>query len=115
MNERRRAKARPEKKDRPKRVYWDAGQVRALRHHLGLSQRGLAWEMGTRQQTVSEWETGQYQPRGTSERLLSIIAERAAFDYVADGGGPSRAEPERGETRGRDGSPGRKRPSPQSR
>ncbi|MEE8370366.1 MAG: helix-turn-helix domain-containing protein [Dehalococcoidia bacterium] len=105
MNERRRAKARPGKKDRPKGVYWDASQVRALRQHLGLSQQGLAWEMGTRQQTVSEWETGQYQPRGTSERLLSIIAERAAFDYGAEQGGTSESA----------ASPGRKRPSPQSR
>lgn len=55
--------------------------MRALRRHLGLSQEGLAGEMGTRQQTVSEWETGLYQPRGTSARLLTIIAERAGFGY----------------------------------
>src|SRR3989304_6040086 len=60
---------------------WDAGQVRALRRHLGLSQQGLAQEMGTRQQTVSEWEAGRYRPRGTSVRLLAIIAERAGFNY----------------------------------
>ena len=105
MKERRPAEARPEKKDRYKGVYWDASQVRALRRHLGLSQRGLAWEMGTRQQTVSEWETGQYRPRGTSERLLSIIAERAAFDYLAESPGTSQSA----------ASPGQKRPSPQSR
>ena len=58
---------------------WDAGQVRALRQHLGLSQRGLAEELGTRQQTISEWETGLYQPRGTSVRLLTLVAERAGF------------------------------------
>jgi len=55
--------------------------VRALRHHLGLSQRHLAEELGVRQQTVSEWETGLYQPRGASARLLAIIAERASFQY----------------------------------
>ncbi len=60
---------------------WEAGQVRALRRHLGLSQEGMAQEMGTRQQTVSEWETGRYRPRGTSARLLGIIAERAGFEY----------------------------------
>ena len=27
-----------------------------------------------RQQTISEWETGVYQPRGMSERLLGIVA-----------------------------------------
>jgi len=62
---------------------WDAGRVRALRRHLGLSQDGLAGELGTRQQTVSEWETGQYEPRGASVKLLGIIAERAGFEYEA--------------------------------
>lgn len=65
--------------------------MRALREHLGLSQDALAEELGTRQQTVSEWETGQYQPRGTSATLLGIVAERAGFEYeamsrIVDGG-----------------------------
>jgi DNA-binding transcriptional regulator YiaG len=62
---------------------WDARRVRALRRHLGLSQDAMAGELGTRQQTVSEWETGQYQPRGTSAKLLGMIAERAGFEYEA--------------------------------
>ncbi|MBI2912527.1 MAG: helix-turn-helix domain-containing protein [Chloroflexi bacterium] len=66
---------------RPRGPAWDAGQVRALRRHLSLSQEGLAEELGARQQTVSEWETGRYRPRGTSARLLTIIAERAGFEY----------------------------------
>lgn len=65
---------------------WDARRVRALRRHLGLTQDALAEELGARQQTVSEWETGQYQPRGTSARLLSIVAERAGFAYGAGEG-----------------------------
>ena len=60
---------------------WNAERVRALRKHLRYTQRELADEMGARQQTVSEWETGMYEPRGTSARLLSIIAERAGFEY----------------------------------
>jgi DNA-binding transcriptional regulator YiaG len=60
---------------------WNAQQVRALRQHLGLTQEQMAAEMGTRQQTISEWETGQYQPRGTSTRLLTLIAERGDFRY----------------------------------
>jgi len=63
---------------------WDASGVRALRQHLGLTQQELAREMNTRQQTISEWETGLYQPRGTSEKLLTMVAERAGFEY---GGG----------------------------
>jgi DNA-binding transcriptional regulator YiaG len=62
---------------------WDARAVRALRRHMNLSQDGLAAALGTRQQTVSEWETGRYRPRGTSATLLSIIAERAEFEYQA--------------------------------
>ena len=60
---------------------WDASRVQALRRHLGLTQQQLADELGTRQQTISEWETEQYQPRGTSSRLLTLVAERAAFSY----------------------------------
>jgi DNA-binding transcriptional regulator YiaG len=71
-----------ERQDKKRRgPTWDAGQVRALRQHLGLSQRELAEEMGTRQQTISEWETGLYRPRGTSARLLTLVAERAGFRY----------------------------------
>ncbi len=62
---------------------WDSRRVRALRAHLGLSQGALAGELGVRQQTVSEWETGQYAPRGASARLLSLVAERAGFEYSA--------------------------------
>jgi DNA-binding transcriptional regulator YiaG len=66
-----------------KRRAWDGRRVKALREYLGLSQDALAAELGTRQQTVSEWETGQYQPRGASATLLGIVAERAGFEYEA--------------------------------
>lgn len=62
---------------------WDAELVRRLRRHLDLTQREFAAELNARQQTVSEWETGQYRPRGPSARLLSLIAEEAAFPYGA--------------------------------
>lgn len=67
-------------------VQWDSGGVRALRKHLGLTQQGLADEMGTRQQTISEWEIGMYKPRGASATLLTMIAERANFVYGASEG-----------------------------
>ncbi|MCJ7510504.1 MAG: helix-turn-helix domain-containing protein [Dehalococcoidia bacterium] len=69
---------------------WNAQQVRALRQHLGLTQEQMAAEMGTRQQTISEWETGRYQPRGTSARLLVLIAERGDFPYRAESRGQDR-------------------------
>lgn len=62
-------------------VNWDGQGVRALRQHLKLTQAKLAEELGTRQQTISEWETGMYKPRGTSATLLTIVAERSGFKY----------------------------------
>ena len=62
---------------------WGSKQVRALRRHLGLTQSALADQLGTRQQTISEWEKGMYQPRGASSTLLSIVAEQARFEYQA--------------------------------
>ena len=66
-----------------RRATWDAERVRALRRHLGLSQQALAAEMGARQQTISEWETGLYRPRGLSEAFLTRVAEEAGFAYEA--------------------------------
>jgi DNA-binding transcriptional regulator YiaG len=63
------------------RQRWDRSRIRALRNHLGLTQVELAEQLGIRQQTVSEWETGQYEPRGTSVTLLRLVAERNDFQY----------------------------------
>ena len=52
----------------------------ALRARLALSQAAFARELGVRQQTVSEWETGRYAPRGASARLLALFEERATYD-----------------------------------
>lgn len=68
---------------RRKRVYWDSGSIRALRNHLGMTQQELADALGMRQQTISEWETGMYKPRGGTATLLTMIAERASFEYGA--------------------------------
>jgi DNA-binding transcriptional regulator YiaG len=71
-----------EQRKRGKRQ-WSKEEIRALRQHLNLTQTRLAEELGTRQQTISEWETGMYQPRGASATLLSIVAERSGFSYKA--------------------------------
>jgi DNA-binding transcriptional regulator YiaG len=63
---------------------WNRQRILALRHHLKLTQAAMANELGTRQQTVSEWEVGMYKPRGTSVTLLNIVAERSGFQYKAD-------------------------------
>jgi len=64
-----------------KQSEWDSRSIQALRSHLGLTQRELADRLGTRQQTISEWETAMYKPRGASATLLSIVAEQARFKY----------------------------------
>ena len=62
---------------------WDREAVYALRRHLDLSQDQMARRLGTRQQTISEWERGVYAPGGIASTLLSMVAERAEFRYDA--------------------------------
>jgi DNA-binding transcriptional regulator YiaG len=72
--------------DRPRKIgrrQWDGTSVQALRQHLGLTQQELSARLGVRQQTISEWETGMYRPRGASVTLLSMVAEKARFKYDA--------------------------------
>ena len=63
---------------------WSKARVRALRRYKAQTQGEFARELGMRQQTVSDWETGAYEPRGASRTLLNLVAERAAFVYQAD-------------------------------
>jgi DNA-binding transcriptional regulator YiaG len=72
-----------------RRAGWDAHSVKGLRRHLALTQEELAGELGVRQQTVSEWETGAYRPRGASERVLTMVAEQAGFVWGAGPPAPS--------------------------
>jgi len=64
-----------------KKAQWDKKNIKALRRYLGVTQAKMGEELGTRQQTISEWETGMYRPRGASATLLSIVAERSGFKY----------------------------------
>ncbi|MEM7127089.1 MAG: helix-turn-helix domain-containing protein [Chloroflexota bacterium] len=65
-------------------VMWDGDLIRTLRYHMGSSQSELAEELGVRQQTISEWETGMYRPKRAMSKYLMIIAERAGFTYDID-------------------------------
>jgi DNA-binding transcriptional regulator YiaG len=75
------AKPKTKRASRKPKYEWDAAKVKALRGHLGLTQTKMSEELGVRQQTISEWECGLYQPRGPSVKLLSLVAERAQFKY----------------------------------
>ncbi len=62
-------------------VLWDADLIKSLRHHMHWTQHDLADKLGMRQQTISEWETGLYEPKRSSSKLLTLIAEQAGFEY----------------------------------
>ena len=73
---------------------WNAKRVARLRRHLGETQQAFGTRLGTRQQTVSEWETGASRPQRMSRRLLHLVAEEAGFtDASAAAAEPHDAEP----------------------
>ena len=68
----------------PSDFKWQAENIHALRTHLGLSQTSLSRELGIRQQTISEWETGMYAPRGASVTILTLLAVSSNFPFESD-------------------------------
>ena len=60
-------------------IQWSQELVKALRSHMGLTQAGFAKELRMRQQTVSEWEKGIYEPSRASSNYLTLVAEKAKF------------------------------------
>lgn len=71
----------PSAPKRKKRYVWDSDAIRALRDHLGMTQRQMADELEVRQQTISEWETGFHTPHRSTQKTLTLVAERAGFSY----------------------------------
>ena len=67
-----------------KKPYWNASSIKSLRKTLKMSQSDFSKKLGIRQQTVSEWETGAYLPRGGSLTLLSMIAENIEASLFQD-------------------------------
>lgn len=66
---------------------WDAERVRALRQRRGENQQQFAERLGTRQQTVSEWERGTSHPRRMAQRLLTLLAEESPAYVASDEAG----------------------------
>jgi DNA-binding transcriptional regulator YiaG len=66
------------------RQEWDAKRIRALREHMGMTQQQMADELEVRQQTISEWETGVHKPHRSTQKTLSLVAERAGFVYQTE-------------------------------
>lgn len=69
------------KRRRQVKYSWNPVAIRALREHMGLTQREMAEEIEVRQQTISEWETGLHIPHRSTQKTLTMVAERAGFHY----------------------------------
>ncbi len=80
---------------------WSAEDVRRLRDFLQETQATFAERIGTRQQTVSEWETGSSKPRRIARRLLHMVAEEGGYYSAA-----AAPEPPGGEERPADATEG---------
>ena len=59
---------------------WNMHTIKNLRKYMGKSQVEFSNDLGVRQQTISEWETGVYEPRGGSVTLLNLISSEIGFD-----------------------------------
>ncbi|RUS96274.1 hypothetical protein DSM106972_088160 [Dulcicalothrix desertica PCC 7102] len=62
-------------------VKWNSESIKALRQKMGLTQTEFAMELGVRQQTISEWENGVYEPRRMASKYLSKVAENIKSNY----------------------------------
>lgn len=62
-------------------VVWTGELIKMLRAHMALNQTEFANQIGVTQETISEWERSDYEPRRAMHKLLTIVAERAGFIY----------------------------------
>jgi putative transcriptional regulator len=55
---------------------FSAAQIKALRLREGVSQPIFALFLNITASTVKQWEQGEKRPRGTSLKLLNLVAEK---------------------------------------
>ncbi len=60
----------------PKIKEMTAGDIKALRERLNLSQPVFAMYLNTTKSTVSKWEQGDKKPNGIAQCLLNVIANK---------------------------------------
>jgi DNA-binding transcriptional regulator YiaG len=63
---------------------WTAISIKDLRDKLSWSQSEIARRLGCRQQTISEWERGLYEPHNAYSKLLDMLAEQVEFNPTRD-------------------------------
>lgn len=60
-------------------------QIKNIRLHEKVSQPVFAKFLNTTLSTVRQWEQGEKHPRGTSLRLLNLVAEKGLWILVSNG------------------------------
>jgi putative transcriptional regulator len=55
---------------------YDARRIKAIRERAHVSQAVFAAYLNTTASTVKQWEQGGKQPRGTSLKLLNLVAHK---------------------------------------
>lgn len=63
---------------------WNRHTIRQLRLRLGMTQAQLSRHLGCRQQTISEWEQGLYEPANAYGKLLDQLNLTAPPEPPAD-------------------------------
>lgn len=60
----------------PKVTQLDAADIKAIREQARVSQTVFAAYLNTSPSTVRQWEQGGKKPRGTSLKLLNLVARK---------------------------------------
>lgn len=61
-------------------MQWGKMEIYQLRKKLGMTQTDFATFVGTRQATISDWESGTKDPSPMARRLLTLLAEKIERD-----------------------------------
>ena len=60
----------------PEIEHYDAAQIKAIRENAHVSQSLFAAYLNTSPSTVKSWEQGEKSPKGTSLKLLNLVAHK---------------------------------------
>lgn len=60
----------------PKVETYDARRIKSIRERANVSQAVFAAYLNTTASTVKQWEQGGKKPRGTSLKLLNLVADK---------------------------------------
>jgi len=60
----------------PEVEHYDAARIKAIREKARVSQAVFAAYLNTTASTVKQWEQGGKKPRGTSLKLLNLVAHK---------------------------------------